>query len=148
MVNARSATWKWSVCALLLCASSINYMDRQTLANAAVRITNEFALSQEQYGNLELAFGWAFAAGSLVFGLLADRISIRWLYPIALFGWSVAGFATGLSGSCAGLCWDSSRQATGLARSRQPRRFSRPRTGAWRMESSRAAPALARSSHP
>lgn len=94
--HARSSAWKWWVCALLLAASSINYMDRQTLANAAVRITREFQLSQEQYGNLELAFGWAFAAGSLVFGWLADRMPLRWLYPVVLALWSVVGFSTGL----------------------------------------------------
>jgi ACS family hexuronate transporter-like MFS transporter len=81
---------------LLLLASTINYLDRQTLANAAVRITREFALSQEQYGNLELAFGWAFAAGSLVFGWLADRLPLRWLYPAVLALWSLVGFSTGL----------------------------------------------------
>ena len=83
------------VCGLLLLASAINYMDRQTLANAAVRITREFGLTQEQYGNLEAVFGYAFAAGSLVFGLLADRVSLRWLYAVVLALWSVAGFATG-----------------------------------------------------
>jgi ACS family hexuronate transporter-like MFS transporter len=67
-------------------------MDRQTLANAAVRITNEFRLSKEQYGNLELAFGWAFAVGSLLFGIIADRVSVRWLYPAVLFAWSLMGF--------------------------------------------------------
>ena len=49
----RPATWKWTICGLLLLASAINYMDRQTLANAAVRITREFHLSQAQYGNIE-----------------------------------------------------------------------------------------------
>jgi len=84
----RSGTWKWWVCGLLLLATTINYMDRQTLANAAVRITNEFHLSKEQYGVLELAFGWAFALGSLFFGFTADRVSTRWLYLAVLFGWS------------------------------------------------------------
>jgi ACS family hexuronate transporter-like MFS transporter len=51
---SRAPSWKWWVCALLLLASAINYMDRQTLANAAVRITAQFQLSQEQYGNLSL----------------------------------------------------------------------------------------------
>jgi MFS transporter, ACS family, hexuronate transporter len=100
---SRPAAWKWWVCALLLTASTINYMDRQTLANAAVRITREFQLSQEQYGNLELAFGWAFAAGSLLFGLLADRLPLRWLYPAVLALWSVVGFSTGLVHSYEGL---------------------------------------------
>ncbi len=71
-------------------------MDRQTLANAAVRITTQFQLSREQYGNLELAFGWAFAAGSLGFGFVVDRLAVRWIYPTVLLLWSGTGFATGL----------------------------------------------------
>ena len=90
----RSASWKWTVCGLLLLASAINYMDRQTLANAAVRITKEFRLSQEQYGNIEAVFAYAFAAGSIVFGWLADRFSVRWLYAVVLTMWSLAGLAT------------------------------------------------------
>ena len=80
---------------MLLLASAINYMDRQTLANASVRISREFALTQAQYGNVEAVFGYAFAAGSLVFGWLADRLPLRWLYALVLALWSVAGFVTG-----------------------------------------------------
>jgi ACS family hexuronate transporter-like MFS transporter len=75
----------------------VNYMDRQTLANLSVRITEEFQLSQEQYGNIEFVFGWGFAIGSLTFGILADRVSVRVLYPVVLLGWSAMGFVTGLS---------------------------------------------------
>lgn len=99
----RGGSWKWWVCALLLLASAINYMDRQTLANAAPRITAQFGLKQEQYGNLEMGFGWAFAVGSIFFGFLADRIPLRWLYPGVLLLWSAAGFATGIIGSYGGL---------------------------------------------
>src|SRR5688572_8300848 len=93
--SSRAPSWKWIVCGLLLLASAINYMDRQTLANAAVRISREFSLTQTQYGNVEAVFGYAFAAGSLVFGWLADRVSVRWLYAAVLALWSVVGFATG-----------------------------------------------------
>jgi len=92
---ARGPSWKWVVCGLLLLASAINYMDRQTLANASVRISQEFGLNQERYGNVEAVFGYAFAAGSLIFGWLADRVSVRWLYAVVLALWSVVGFATG-----------------------------------------------------
>jgi ACS family hexuronate transporter-like MFS transporter len=78
-------------------------MDRQTLANAAVRITNQFHLNQEQYGNLELVFGWAFAVGSTLFGIAVDRVPVRWLYPVVLTLWSLVGFATGLVNSYNGL---------------------------------------------
>ena len=40
-------------------------------------------------------FGLAFAVGGIVTGLIADRISPRWFYPIVLMGWSGVGFATG-----------------------------------------------------
>jgi len=75
----------------------INYMDRQTLANLAVRIKEQFALTSEQYGDIESLFGVSFAIGSLVFGYLVDKISVRWLYPIALAGWSIVGLLTGFA---------------------------------------------------
>ncbi len=93
MTNTRT----WTICGLLLLASAINYMDRQTLANAAVRISREFGMSQEQYGNLEGGFGWAFAVGSLFFGFVADQVSLRWLYAAVLLLWSAMGFASGFA---------------------------------------------------
>jgi ACS family hexuronate transporter-like MFS transporter len=87
----------------LLLASTINYMDRQTLANTSVQITKEMQLSEEQYGQLELAFGLAFAVGATIFGVIVDRTNLRWLYPIVLLLWSGVGFATGLVETYAGL---------------------------------------------
>ena len=95
MTRQRWAGWHWWVTGLLLLATMINYMDRVTLANASVRVTSEFGMSEQDYGNLELAFGWAFAAGSLVFGFLADRFRVYGLYPVVLVGWSLAGMASG-----------------------------------------------------
>jgi len=91
---ARSATWKWFVCGLLFLATMIMYMDRQTLAFTIKRIKNELSLTSQQYGRVEKGFGLAFAVGALAIGILADRVSIRWLYPTVLVGWSLAGIAT------------------------------------------------------
>jgi ACS family hexuronate transporter-like MFS transporter len=95
--TSRSPSWKWWITGLLLLATTINYMDRVTLSNASVRVTAELGLNDAQYGNLELAFGWAFAAGSLVFGFLADRVRVYLLYPAILAGWSLMGMVTGWS---------------------------------------------------
>lgn len=93
----RSASWRWGITGLLLLATMINYMDRQTLANLIPRITAEWGLTNEQYGDMEFVFGVAFAVGSLTFGMLADRVSVRRLYPLVLVAWSAVGFATGLT---------------------------------------------------
>lgn len=95
--HSRPASWKWWITGLLLLATMVNYMDRITLGSASVRITAELGLSNAQYGNLELGFGWAFAAGSLLFGFLADRLPVYLLYPAVLAAWSCMGMATGWS---------------------------------------------------
>jgi ACS family hexuronate transporter-like MFS transporter len=88
---------------LLLLATMVNYMDRLTLNLTARRIKAELVLDNEQYGNIESAFSIAFAVGALGMGWLADRRNVRWVYPLALLGWSAAGFATGFAWSFASL---------------------------------------------
>lgn len=90
----RSGLWRYSVCGLLLLATMLNYMDRMTLAQLGSTIRAEYGLSHANYGGLEEGFGYAFAAGALFFGFLADRLSVRWLYPSVLLLWSMAGIAT------------------------------------------------------
>jgi len=80
-------------------------MDRQTLAVAAPRIKEEFNLGPIQYGNVEAIFGYSFALGTLLWGFLVDRISVRWIYPIGLLGWSLMGFLTGWARSYEELYW-------------------------------------------
>ncbi|WP_425614559.1 MFS transporter [Anatilimnocola sp. NA78] len=94
---ARPANWKWFICSLLFLATMLMYMDRLTLSQMASRITRELSLTNEHYGRMEMGFGLAFALGAIVNGLLADRFSIRWLYPVMLVGWSLAGVATAWS---------------------------------------------------
>ena len=73
------------------------FRSRQTLANLAVRVQESFQLTEEQYGDFEVVFGLSFAVGSLFFGIIADRFSIRLLYPFVLVAWSIVGIATGLT---------------------------------------------------
>jgi ACS family hexuronate transporter-like MFS transporter len=79
----------------MLLATMLNYMDRLALSQQATDISRELNLSNEQYGAIEEGFGYAFAVGGIVTGLIADRLSPRWLYPAVLFLWSAVGFATG-----------------------------------------------------
>lgn len=94
-LSPRSSLWKWYICGLLLLATTINYMDRQTLSLAGQRITEEFKLSDAQFGIFEWVFGWSFAVGSVAFGFLADRMRVYWLYPVVLLGWSLMGVLSG-----------------------------------------------------
>ena len=87
--------WKWWICTLLLLATTLNYMDRQALAQTSVKISDEFKLNNEQYSYLIGVFNIGFGIGALFFGWLIDRGNLRWIYAGLVLAWSAVGFATG-----------------------------------------------------
>ncbi len=93
-----SHSWKWWVCGVLLLATFLNYMDRQALAVTLPELKHNYNLQERRIGQIEGYFGYAFAVGSLLFGILADRFGPRAVYPLVLTGWSLAGIATGFAG--------------------------------------------------
>jgi ACS family hexuronate transporter-like MFS transporter len=90
------AAWKWHLVWLMFLATMINYMDRQAILQTEKQITEQFQLSNQEFGRIEKYFGVTFAFTQIFAGFLADRMSIRWLYAAALLVWSLAGFCTGL----------------------------------------------------
>lgn len=101
--SARVSAWRWWVCALLFLATTLNYMDRIALNQMAVRIQRALDLDDFQYGLLESGFSFSFAIGAIVAGVVVDRVSVRWVYPLAVLGWSAAGFLTGYASGFATL---------------------------------------------
>ena len=87
--------WRWWVCGLLFLATTLNYMDRVALNQMAVRIQTALDLDDEEYSRLESGFSLSFAIGALVSGAIVDKVSVRWVYPLAVLGWSAAGVLTG-----------------------------------------------------
>ncbi len=94
-----ASPWRWWVCFLLMQATVINYMDRVALNQMATEIKAAFKLNNTQYGELESAFAVAFAIGAISTGFVVDRVSVRWVYPLMVVGWSAAGVLTGFAAS-------------------------------------------------
>ncbi|MFO0822258.1 MAG: MFS transporter [Gemmataceae bacterium] len=91
-----SSPWRWWVCGILMFATLLNYMDRQVLPQIGTELKDTYQLDDARYGIVSRNFAWAFATGAICFGLIADRVGPRLLYPLVLIGWSVAGLATPL----------------------------------------------------
>jgi ACS family hexuronate transporter-like MFS transporter len=96
-MSATPSPWRWSVCVMLLLASTLNYMDRQALNQTAKRLQDAFGINDRDYGYVESIFTIGFAVGTLTTGWIVDRVNVRWVYPLAVLGWSAFGFLTGFA---------------------------------------------------
>ncbi len=82
---------------VLLAATFLNYANRFAFTQNAVLIQESVGIGEEGYGRLEAYFGLGFAFGGLLFGFLADWISVRRLFPLVVIVWSLAGMASGFA---------------------------------------------------
>lgn len=103
--SARSSRWAWSLCCVLLASTLLNYANRSAFTQNAVPVKAELALDDRQYGQIEAWFSIGFAVGGLAFGILADVISVRWLFPAVVVLWSLAGAASGFARTAEQLAW-------------------------------------------
>ena len=67
--------YRWRVCAMLLFATTINYVDRQVLGVLAPFLQTEIGWNEIQYGYIVTAFQAAYAIGLLCAGAIIDRLS-------------------------------------------------------------------------
>ena len=94
---ARSHHYRWTICALLFFATTINYMDRQVLGILAPTLQREIGWSEAQYGAIISWFSTAYALGLLVAGRVMDRLGVRRGFALAIVTWSLAAMSHALA---------------------------------------------------
>ena len=99
---APGGRYRWRVCAMLLAATTINYIDRQVLGVLAPFLQDEIGWNEIQYGYIVTAFQAAYAIGLLCAGAVIDRLGTRIGYAIAIALWSVAAMSHALAASVVG----------------------------------------------
>jgi ACS family hexuronate transporter-like MFS transporter len=87
---------RWIICAMLLFATSKNYLDRQVLGILAVELQTKIGWSEAQYGYIIGAFQAAYAVGMVFAGWFIDRVGTRVGYAVMMFVWSLASAAHAL----------------------------------------------------
>ncbi len=118
--NATTATgkignYRWTICALLFFATTINYIDRQVLGILAPTLQKEIGWTEVDYGNIISWFTAAYAIGFLGVGRMMDTLGVRSGFAIAIVTWSVAAMSHALASTVAG--FSAARFALGLGES-------------------------------
>ena len=95
--GGRMGRVRWTICAMLFFATSINYMDRQVIALLKPTLSHTIGLTEINYGYIVDAFQLAYALGLLVAGRLVDKIGTRLGYIIVMGIWSLSAMGHALA---------------------------------------------------
>ena len=100
-------SYPWIVVALLWVVALLNYMDRQMLSTMQEAMKADIAeLNRaEAFGALMAVFLWIYGIVSPFAGIIADRVSRKWLVIGSLFVWSAVTFLMGYATTFRELYW-------------------------------------------
>lgn len=94
--------YRWTICALLFAATTINYIDRQILSLLKPILDEQLGWTNAQFGLVNSLFQGAYAISYLMFGMLIDRKGTKIGYAISIAAWSIAAAAHALVNSVPG----------------------------------------------
>jgi len=94
-----ASSFRWRIAALVACAITISYFDRQTLPVAIIAIQRDIPISNTGFSNLQAAFLVSYAVMYALGGKLMDVLGTRRGFLLIMLWWSFAcashGWATG-----------------------------------------------------
>jgi ACS family hexuronate transporter-like MFS transporter len=89
--------YRWTICAVLFFATTMNYVDRQILGLLAPTLQKSIGWNETQYSDIVAAFQAAYALGLLLMGRVMDWIGARAGYALSIGIWSVSAAAHALA---------------------------------------------------
>ena len=95
-VNESVGRHRWTICALIFAATTINYLDRNVLGllkpvlSAGGVFGTDKAEQELNYSTVVICFQIAYAVGMLFAGKFIDKVGTKSGYAWSLIGWSFA----------------------------------------------------------
>lgn len=89
-VNEKVGRYRWTICALLFFATTLNYLDRNVISLLKPDLEDRFGWSEEDYSHIIMVFQLAYAVGMLLAGRFIDKVGTKIGYAISLVVWSIA----------------------------------------------------------
>lgn len=93
---------RWTICAMLFAATTVNYIDRQALGLLKPIIESEFNWTETDYANIVFWFQVAYTLGTLLSGRIIDVFGPRIAFAGSIALYSVAAIAHAFMSTVAG----------------------------------------------
>ncbi|HEY1208000.1 MAG TPA: MFS transporter [Terracidiphilus sp.] len=102
--GARLGNVRWTICAMLFAATTINYVDRSVIGFVKPTLMASVAqggigMTDRGYGYVTAAFMVAYALGLLGAGRFVDKVGTRIGYMIIMAAWSLSAMSHALANS-------------------------------------------------
>lgn len=88
MKDIKISNYRWTICALLFFATTINYLDRQVLSLLQPTLAKEFGWNNSDYGTIVGVFSLAYAFSMLFAGRVVDYLGTKMGYTWSIVLWS------------------------------------------------------------
>jgi ACS family hexuronate transporter-like MFS transporter len=89
--------YRWTVCALIFFATTINYLDRQVIGILKPLLESDLNIGEMEYGNIVTIFQLFYGVSMLLAGRLIDRFGTKIGYGISVLLWSIAAMGHALA---------------------------------------------------
>lgn len=96
-LNEKIGKYRWTICALIFFATTINYLDRNVLGLLKTTLEAEMSWSETDYSHIVMAFQLSYALGLLGIGRIIDKVGTKMGYFLSLLGWSIAAMIHGFA---------------------------------------------------
>ena len=95
-----SSNYRWTICALLFAATTINYIDRNIIGILKEDVLiKQLGWTEVDYGDVVFYFQIAYAFMMIAAGGIIDRIGTKLGFALAIIWWSFAAMGHAISGT-------------------------------------------------
>jgi ACS family hexuronate transporter-like MFS transporter len=91
------SNYRWTVCALIFFATTVNYLDRQIIGILKPLLDSDLGIGEKDYAHIIIAFQLLYAVGMFFAGRLIDKFGTKIGYGVSVVLWSIAAMGHALA---------------------------------------------------
>ena len=89
--------YRWTVCALIFFATTVNYLDRQVIGILKPLLESDLGIGEKEYSHIIMAFQLLYGVGMAIAGRLIDKFGTKIGYGVSVILWSIAAMGHALA---------------------------------------------------
>ena len=91
------SNYRWTVCALIFFATTVNYLDRQVIGILKPLLESDLGIGEKDYSHIIMAFQLLYGIGMVIAGKLIDKFGTKIGYGVSVILWSIAAMGHALA---------------------------------------------------